>query len=77
MPIYLYGCKWCKDIIEKIQPINGEPPECCGEPMIKLPTAQAFIKMKGEGGYPSLRKSRQRSYGTNLQEDDKKRKAWV
>ena len=77
-PIYLYQCQGdCKGIMEKFQWNSEDVPLCCGLSMKKLPTAQAMIKMKGEGGYPSLRNARLKDYGRNLQEDDKKRKTWV
>ena len=77
MPIYLWRCPICKGIMEKFQWNSEDVPLCCGVPMEKLPTSQAFIKMKGEGGYPSLRKARLREGGTNLQKDDEKSKTWV
>jgi len=76
MPLYEYVCDICKGITEKVQPVIGEPPLCCGSPMRKLPTSIAMFKMKGMGGYPSLRKARQKG-GADLQKDDSKRKVWV
>jgi putative FmdB family regulatory protein len=57
MPIYEYICDKCKGIKETIQLNHGDTPECCGIPMRKLPTTIAMFKMKGMGGYPSLRKA--------------------
>ena len=79
MPIYDYQCSGdCKGIKRDVfQHSSEDRAECCGVPMRKLPTAPAYEKMKGMGGYPSLRKARLRNGGTNLQEDDKKSKVWV
>ena len=57
MPIYEFECDTCKGIKEVIQSISGDAPLCCSVPMRKLPTGIAFAKMKGMGGYPSLRKA--------------------
>jgi putative FmdB family regulatory protein len=57
MPLYDYYCENCGNTVEKLQ--LGEcvtNPECCGLTMRRLPSTPAFIKIKGEGGYPSRRK---------------------
>jgi len=78
MPIYIYRCDKCAVEVEKIQRINGEPPTCpeCGGAMRKKFSPIAFIKMKGMGGYPSLRKAIQAG-GRNLADDAQKTKKWV
>lgn len=61
MPIYEYICE-CGCEVEKVQAIGIEPPTCpqCGGAMQKKPSPIAMFKMKGMGGYPSLRKACQR-----------------
>ena len=77
-PIYDFSCDVCKGIKRDVfQRSSRDRAECCGVPMRKLPTGPAMVKMKGMGGYPSARKARLRNGGTNLQEDDRKRKVWV
>jgi len=56
MPIYKFECGECKGIIEKLMPMNGETPQCCGVPMSRMPAFPALVLMMGEGGYPSRRK---------------------
>jgi len=56
MPIYLYRCAKCGSEIEVIHNMKQDTPDCCGSPMLKLPTCPAMVKMKGMGGYPSRRK---------------------
>ncbi len=47
MPLYLYACDKCERGTEVIQSFDGLPPECCGEPMRKLPTVPSKIEIKG------------------------------
>lgn len=58
MPIYEYECDRCLFLVEKIQPVEGEAPNCpnCGTVMKKKVTYPAMVKVKGSGGYPSRRK---------------------
>jgi len=56
MPIYLFSCGECNKRLELVLPMDAEAPVCCGEPMGKLPTFPAMVKIMGEGGYPSRRK---------------------
>ena len=57
MPLYVFGCEACKGISERLLAVYEDAPICCGVPMNKLPTTHAMVKMKGMGGYPSLRKA--------------------
>jgi predicted nucleic acid-binding Zn ribbon protein len=78
MPIYLYRCEVCKGIEERYQQMDADAPDCCGVPMSKLPTCHALIKMKGMGGYPSLRKAIQgNSASWAKNKEPGARKAWV
>lgn len=53
MPIYIYKCCGVED--EVIQQIGADAPGClkCGMTMIKKPTHQAYVEMKGT---PSFRR---------------------
>ena len=77
MPIYEFICE-CGYEVEIIQDIGKEAPLCpkCGGAMHKKLSPIAFFKMKGMGGYPSLRKAYQAG-GRDLVEDAKKTKPWV
>ena len=77
MPIYEYICE-CGYKVEIIQNMEAEAPLCvkCGGAMRKKFSPTAFFKMKGMGGYPSLRKAYQAG-GRDLAEDAKKTKPWV
>lgn len=77
MPIYEFYCEECECIVEKIQN-KAEAPACpkCGGAMRYKFSPIAMFKMKGMGGYPSLRKAHQAG-GRDLAEDYKKSKAWV
>ena len=78
MPIYIFECEKCKGIKETIQTISeGTTPTCCGTPMRKLPTSIALFKMKGMGGYPSLRKAIQGNPETYVKDTKRKVKNWV
>lgn len=59
MPLYKFECEQCGNKVEVIQGIEGEAPLCCGIAMTKRPTFPSMIKWKGEGGFPSLRKTRE------------------
>ena len=73
MPIYEYRCDECKGKVEELQRSSEDSaPVCCGIPMRKLPTFIAMFKMKGMGGYPSLRKAVQ---GSKYDRSEQKR--WV
>jgi putative FmdB family regulatory protein len=78
MPLYVLKCDACILEIEKIQGINEESPDCpeCGGAMRKKFSPIAMFKMKGLGGYPSLRKAYQAG-GRNLVDDAKKTRRWV
>jgi len=58
MAIYVYECNKCLFLVEKIQPMGGETPNCpdCGTAMRKKVTYPVMVKVKGSGGYPSRRK---------------------
>ncbi len=56
MPLYTYRCNKCQKEIEKVQFFNGIVPQCCGTDMMRLPSFNIMVIMKGEGGYPSRRK---------------------
>ncbi len=55
MPIYVYEHEPCGSEVEVIQPMGSNAPDClkCGEAMLKKPTCQALVFMKGT---PSFRK---------------------
>lgn len=65
MPIYEFQCEKCECVAEKVQAIGDESPTCpqCDGVTVKKPSPIAFFKMKGMGGYPSLRKAYQRGGG--------------
>jgi len=56
MPLYDYQCEKCGSIVEVLCVVEAEPPQCCEQSMIRLPSFPALVKMKGEGGFPSKRK---------------------
>lgn len=78
MPIYVYTCDECETEVEILTNIGGLAPTCskCGGAMQRKYSPIAFFKMKGMGGYPSLRKAYQAG-GRNLVEDAKKTLHWV
>jgi len=78
MPIYEYKCEKCECIVEKVQEMGDKSPTCsqCGGVTLKKFSPIAFFKMKGMGGYPSLRKAFQRGHG-DLVGDYEKTKKWV
>jgi len=78
MPIYEYICDDCDYELEKVQKVGSDAPICpdCGGAMHKKFSPIAMFKMKGMGGYPSLRKAYQAG-GRNLVEDAEKSKNWV
>ncbi|KKL65444.1 hypothetical protein LCGC14_2154900 [marine sediment metagenome] len=55
MPIYLYECEPCGEKAEVLQPMGARELDCpeCEMPMVKQPTCQALVLMKGN---PSFRK---------------------
>jgi len=55
MPLYIYKCNHCDFEDEVLQNIGTNKLDCakCGFSMNKIPTAHAFIYMKG---YPSFRR---------------------
>jgi len=57
MPLYDYRCK-NNHVSERVTNYESPFPVCpeCGEPTERLPSTPAFVKFKGEGGYPSRRK---------------------
>jgi hypothetical protein len=55
LPLHDYQCQVCKQVREVISFLDSEP-KCCDVPMIKLPSFPVLVKMKGDGGLPSLRK---------------------
>ena len=55
MPLYDYRCSICGSESEVFQ--HGfDVAECCGTPMVRVPSGDALIKIKGAGGYPSRQK---------------------
>ena len=56
MPVYVYECGECLTVVEKLQEMDREAPDCCGVAMKKRITYPAMVKVKGMGGYPSRRK---------------------
>jgi len=56
MPIYGFRCERCTAEVERLQHMDGDAPECCGERMVRTPSFPAMVKVKGSGGYPSRRK---------------------
>ena len=56
MPIYGWKCNRCGVTMETYTAIGGDTPIHCGEPMSKMPSFPAMVKVKGDGGYPSRRK---------------------
>lgn len=55
MPIYEYYCEKCDTKKEMRQPMGSDPPECCGEVMVKVFNSPAMFRIEGLG-YPSRRK---------------------
>ena len=74
MPLYEYICE-CGCEVEKVQ-IGIEPPTClkCGGVMRYRFSPIAMVKMKGMGGYPSLRKAHQAG-GRDLVPDKERARA--
>jgi len=56
MPLYLFRCNKCDTETERVGPHDMALPTCCGQDTEKVLTCFAFVKMKGEGGYPARRK---------------------
>ena len=75
MPIYEYQCEVCESIAEEFQTIGAKAPSCkrCGGVMRYKFSPIALIKMKGMGGYPSLRKAIQRGGGDLVSESERAR----
>lgn len=73
MPIYEYTCE-CSNEVMMVQQMGAEAPICleCGGVMLRKFGSIAMFKMKGMGGYPSLRKAVQ---GSRYDRSDPKR--WV
>jgi len=58
MPVYDYRCSTCGEEKEVFQHNMADIKNCsvCGTPMVRVPSCDALIKIKGAGGYPSRRK---------------------
>jgi predicted nucleic acid-binding Zn ribbon protein len=52
MPLYEYGCKGCRKVVERYEVYVDKqpPPPCCGEPMVKLVSTGCF-DFRGSGFY--------------------------
>ena len=63
MAIYEFYCEKCDCVIEKIQAMDAEAPDCqCGGVMLKKLSLPAIIKIKWEGSYLKRSKGYKEGY---------------